>query len=259
MTYYDQHVHTYFSFDSTAEFEAYLAQTHQPFVTTEHLEMANPDDAGQDDAPDYAAYVAKLKALKAHYPNQLLRGVEVGYYAPRAAAIRAYVTGHDYDLTLLSFHHDGAHDYQDPVFLDRDPKTHVQAYYRTMLAGLQAVDYADVLAHFDYGLRVLDIGPDALIAWAGAQLDDILRLVIAKGMALEFNTKSAYHWGNAALYEVVFPRYVALGGTRVTLGSDAHTADKFQTEFDRAKRALRRAGVSHLTTYRAHQPHEEDF
>ncbi|WP_125705869.1 PHP domain-containing protein [Lacticaseibacillus daqingensis] len=252
MTYYDQHVHTYFSFDSQAQFEAYLAQTTHPFVTTEHLEMANPDDGGRDDAPDYAAYVAKLAALRQQVPNQLLRGIEVGYYAPKQAALSAYLAAGDYDLVLLSFHHDGQYDYQDKHFLTVPLRAHVEAYYDRMLAGLTAFDGADVLAHFDYGLRVLTVTPTQLIDWVGPTLKRILQTVIAKDMALEFNAKSAYQWDNLALYERVLPWYVQLGGTKVTLGSDAHTADKFETHFEDAKTILRAAGVTHLTTYRAH-------
>ncbi|WP_225048553.1 PHP domain-containing protein [Lacticaseibacillus kribbianus] len=254
MTYYDQHVHTYFSFDSTAQFEAYLAQTAGPLITTEHLEMANPDDGGRDDTPDFAAYSAKLRALSARYPNRLLRGIEAGYYQPKLAAIRAYLAAGDYDLTLLSFHHDGAHDYLDPYFQTVDPEKHAKAYYRSMLDGLRQADFGDVLAHFDYGLRTLDVTPAQFEAWVGPQVKEILKLVVARGMALEYNTKSTGRWGNQALYDLVFPWYLALGGTRITLGSDAHVPDKYRVDFTKAQAALAGYGVTSLVTYAKHRP-----
>lgn len=239
---YDQHVHTYFSFDSQAQFEDYLRKTSQPFITTEHLELSNPDDNGGDDAPDQAAYTAKLQELKRRYPNRLLRGIECGYFAPRQADLQRYLQAQDFDLVLLSFHHDGQYDYQDPHFKQVDLKRHVQTYYDRMLAGLKAAPFGDVLAHFDYGLRILDVTPAQLEAWAKPQLQAILALIVKRQLAFEVNTKSMYQWGNAELYELVLPWYREAGGALVTLGSDAHTADKFLTGFAEAKALFARLG-----------------
>ncbi|KRM71300.1 PHP domain-containing protein [Lacticaseibacillus brantae] len=259
MTYYDQHVHTYFSFDSSAEWAAYLAQTTLPVVTTEHLEFQNPDDGGHDDAPDYSAYVAEAKKLRTVFPNRILLGVEVGYRAPLADQIATYLAANDYDLTLLSFHQDGDYDYQNPYFRTVDQKAHVQAYYETMLAGVREVGYADVLAHFDYGLRVLDVTPEQLTAWAKPLLTEIFKTMIAKHIAFELNTKSMYRWENEALYATVIPWYQALGGTLFTLGSDAHTVDKYANGFDEAKHLLHQLGVHQLVTYQQHQPSPVTF
>lgn len=256
---YDQHVHTYFSFDSQAQFEDYLSQTDRPFITTEHLELSNPDDHGADDTPDQRAYTAKLQALKCRYPNRLLRGIECGYYAPRQADLQHYLQATPFDLVLLSFHHDGQYDYQDAHFKAVDAKHHVQAYYDRMLAGLQTVRFGDVLAHFDYGLRVLAVTPSQLEAWAKPQLQAILQLIVQRGMAFEVNTKSMNRWHDAALYELVLPWYRQAGGELITLGSDAHTADKFQTGFDEAKALLHRTGFTKVALYQDHRPQLTDF
>ncbi|MFD1486136.1 PHP domain-containing protein [Lacticaseibacillus baoqingensis] len=259
MLYYDQHVHTYFSFDSDAQFEDYLAQTQHPFVTTEHLEMANPDEHGHDNKPDYHDYVAKLEALHAKYPNQLLRGIEVGYYAPKLDDIYAYLDHNRYDLILLSFHHNGEYDFQDDHFKTVDKKTLVQNYYQTMLAGVRRFDGADVLAHFEYGLRVVSVTPTELAAWARPTIQAIFREVIAKHMALELNTKSMYLWHDAALYDLVIPWYQALGGRLFTLGSDAHVPEAFQMEFAQAKAFLHAHHITQLATYQDHQPTMVEF
>lgn len=259
MPYFDQHVHTHYSFDSQAQFADYLRQTANPFVTTEHLEMSNPDDGGLDDLPDYPAYVQEQHNLGHEFSNQLRRGIEVGYYEPRLASINAYLAAGDYDLILLSFHHDGEHDYQNPAFLQRDPETHVRAYYASMLAGLHNFTHADVLAHFDYGLRIMEVTPAQLTVWAKPVIQQILQLVIDRGMALEMNTKSMYRLGNLALYDVVLDWYLQLGGSRVTLGSDAHTSDKFESNFTDAKAFLRAHGVTQLVTYKHHVPTSVDL
>lgn len=110
MTIYDQHMHTLYSFDSEAQLRDYLAQTQAPVVTTEHLEFDNPDDGGRDDLPDYAGMKRTQAALASHYQNEMLLGIEAGYFAPAEERLRDYLANHDFDLTLLSFHHDGQHD-----------------------------------------------------------------------------------------------------------------------------------------------------
>jgi histidinol-phosphatase (PHP family) len=259
MSYFDQHVHTHYSFDSQAQMRDYLTQTCLPFVTTEHLEMSNPDDQQRDDAPDYAAYIAEQAALAQTCGNELLRGIEVGYYEPRLDAIRAYLAAGDYDITLLSFHHDGTYDYQNEYFRALDPQTQVVSYYERMLAGLQKFHDADVLAHFDYGLRVLDVTPAQLAAWAGPLLEQIFALAVQYQLAFELNTKSMYRWHNLALYEYALPLYRAAGGTLFTIGSDAHTGDAFRNHFNNAQALLKHNGVDKLAVYRQHNAQLVEF
>lgn len=254
MTYFDQHVHTHYSFDSDAQMRDYLQQTKLPFVTTEHLEMSNPDDDKRDDKPDYPAYVAEQKQLAQSCGNEFLRGIEVGYYEPRLDAIRDYLAAGDYDITLLSFHHDGSYDYQDTHFRDVEVQTQVVTYYERMLVGLEKFHDADVLAHFDYGLRVLDVTPAQLAAWAGPLLKQIFARAVEYDLAFELNTKSMYRWRNLALYEYAIPLYQAAGGTLFTIGSDAHTGDAFRNHFADAQELLRQNGVDKLAVYRKHTP-----
>lgn len=252
MPYFDQHVHTRYSFDSDAEMLDYLNQTKLPFVTTEHLEMSNPYDDKRDDKPDYQAYVAEQAQLAQTVGNELLRGIEVGYYEPRLDAIKAYLAAGDYDITLLSFHHDGSYDYQDTHFRDVDVRTQVVTYYERMLAGLQKFHDADVLAHFDYGLRVLDVTPAQLAAWAGPLLKQIFALAVQYQLAFELNTKSMYRWRNVALYEYALPLYLEAGGTLFTIGSDAHIGDAFRNHFADAQELLKQNGVDKLAVYHKH-------
>ncbi|KRO18908.1 PHP domain-containing protein [Lacticaseibacillus saniviri] len=254
MTYYDQHLHTNFSFDSDADLEQYLTQTTRPVVTTEHLEFHNPDAQFQDSQPDYAAYLAKMARMKQRYPNQLLRGIEVGFYQPALPQIKAYLAANQYDLTLLSFHHDGQHDYQHASFRTLDPKQHVQTYYQRMLDGLAQFHDADVLAHFDYGLRVLDVNPEQLTDWAKPQLMQLFAHMVEWQLAFELNTKSMYRWHNQALYATVIPWYLEAGGELFTIGSDAHEASKYAAHFDDAVAMLHELGVDHIVTYQNHRP-----
>lgn len=104
-------------------------------------------------------------------------------------------------MTLLSFHHDGQHDYLDAQLAGLPAKQQLEDYFTRMLAGLKQFHDADVLAHFDYGLRLFDITPEQLEAWGKPLLDQIFAIAVAHDLALELNTKSMYRWHNAPLYD----------------------------------------------------------
>ena len=63
LKYYDQHVHSHFSFDSEERLENYLNISNNFLVTTEHLDFKNPIIDFQTNYPDYPAYIAEIKLL----------------------------------------------------------------------------------------------------------------------------------------------------------------------------------------------------
>ena len=117
--YYDQHLHTHFSYDSQANFIDYLENSTGYVVTTEHFDVANPV-TGQTDAPDYGQYASEIAQLNRDYGNRVLKGIEIGYYQPKEAEIVSYLADKAYDLKLLSVHHNGEFDYLDDYVADMD-------------------------------------------------------------------------------------------------------------------------------------------
>ena len=81
-------------------------------------------------------------------PHQ--KGIEIGYYAPRKDDILAFLADKDYDLKLLSVHHNGSFDYLEEPVLQLDKMELIPSYLRELEEAIEAVP-ADVLAHFDYG------------------------------------------------------------------------------------------------------------
>lgn len=108
----DNHLHTHFSYDSDASFEDYLTHYDGEIITTEHYDLSN-SYTQQDDVPDYEAYSKEIVELNAKYGNRIKRGIEIGYYQPREADILSFLADKDYDLKLLSVHHNGVNDYLD--------------------------------------------------------------------------------------------------------------------------------------------------
>ena len=103
----------------------------------------------------------EIAKLNQKYGNRIKKGIEIGYYQPREADILAYLADKDYDLKLLSVHHNGTNDYLDDEVADMDKDTIIQEYLDKLEYAIGRVE-ADVLAHFDYGFRIFDLTVDDL-------------------------------------------------------------------------------------------------
>ncbi|MDN6639624.1 MAG: PHP domain-containing protein [Tetragenococcus sp.] len=249
MNYYDQHLHTFLSFDSQEIFENYLLNKPAYFVATDHLDLHNPGDDFHDDIPDYEKLTQKLAELAPNYPTTFLKGVEIGVVPGQEDQINDYLNQHPYDLKLLSIHQNGKFDYMDDVVLTKDKFDVAKKYFDQMSQVLDTFPDAQILTHFDYGLRRLDFTPQELEKHFEKELSLILKKVIKREMALEINAKSFGYYQNANLYRYVIPLYKSLGGKFFTLGSDAHQAEDYQALFPEMAGLLKEFGVNFLVTF----------
>ncbi|OTN89742.1 hypothetical protein A5819_002240 [Enterococcus sp. 7E2_DIV0204] len=250
MNYYDQHLHTHHSFDSNESFENYLDRFCPTiFVSTEHLDFKNPYVNGEDSIPEYSAYKKELNHLHSRYDTKLLRGIEVGYVDTHKEMIEHFLASNHYDIILLSIHQNGTIDYMDESVKDLDVADLIDDYYSRMLDAVQSVEFANVLTHFDYGVRLLQLSVDEFKKMAEPYLIDIFKIMIDKRIAFELNAKSFIKYENKALYEYAIPLYISLGGTLFTLGSDAHVAQDYELGFEEMKNLLRKNDVTLLALY----------
>lgn len=236
----DNHLHTHFSYDSDAAFQDYLESFDGEIVTTEHYEVSNPYSK-QDDVPDYEAYVAEIADLNATYGNRIKKGIEIGYYQPREADIIAYLADKDFDLKLLSVHHNGVNDYLDEEVADMDKHTIMQEYLDKLEYAIGRVE-ADVLAHFDYGFRLFDVSVEELKTYE-EQLRRIFKKMIDHGLAFELNSKSMYLYNHEHLYVYALDLVKELGCHKYSIGSDGHKLEHFRLQFDRIQKMLQEKGI----------------
>ena len=247
--YYDQHMHTHFSPDSADSFENYLEQTDGLLVTTEHLDFHDAYNGGVDTVLDYAAYSDKIDALNAIHDGRIRRGIEVGYTPESHARIMSYLEGKTFDVILLSVHQNGRYDYLQPIIDEMDPKAVMQEYFQLCTEAVRQVDGANIFAHFDYGIRRLPVTVEDLREFEPL-LKGLLNAIMAKKMALELNTRSMYEYNNADLYRYMIGLYLEMGGSSFSLGSDAHSIQKYRYHFDDAIALLHELGVTELTLFK---------
>ncbi|GEP18905.1 histidinol-phosphatase HisJ family protein [Pediococcus argentinicus] len=249
MEYYDQHMHTNFSFDSKEKMENYLSLVGNRMVTTEHLEFNNPEEKNQDSVPDYDAYVKEINRLKEKSGKRIYRGVEIGYSAGQEDKIRDYLAKHEFDVKILSFHQNGDLDFMNDKVRHMDPIDVATQYYKMMWKGINAFHDADILAHFDYGIRKLNLTSGMFQTTAGVLLTNIFKIAIRHDMAFELNTKSMYKYHNIGLYDYAIEIYKQLGGKRFTIGSDAHDAKNVYSHYDEALEMLKAHDIHHINIY----------
>ncbi|MHC5216392.1 PHP domain-containing protein [Enterococcus sp. LJL128] len=248
MNYYDQHLHTYFSFDSEEHFENYLTYQPEFFVSTDHFDLKNPCSQFKDDIPDYPAYTKKIAELSNQVETVFLKGIEIGVVPGQEETIKNYLNQHSHDLKLMSIHQNGQFDYMDDVVLTKDKFIVAEEYFTQMNQVLDRFHEGDILTHFEYGLRKFDFSVEELMQFE-TLLSEIFKKVIDLEMAVELNAKSFVKYYNAHLYEYAIPLYRSLGGELFTLGSDAHVAEDYRLGFDPMSALLKKHNVEQLVVF----------
>ncbi|MFL2132109.1 PHP domain-containing protein [Ruoffia sp. FAM 20858] len=259
MQYYDQHLHTYYSPDSKEEFENYLSQSELPVVTTEHIDFYSPNQSHDDVIPDYEGYSKKIEELNQEFNNRLLRGIEIGFTYADRDKIEQFLEGKDYDIKLLSIHHNGRHGFMTLNHDVKDLKTHLEEYFGLMLEAVRNAPYANVLAHFDFGLRGYDNVKVEDLHDSEDLLLQIFETMVSNGQALELNTRSMYRYDNDHLYDYAIDLYKSVGGDMFTVSSDAHVAGDYQLGFEEAFNKLRNHDVNQLVVFQKGVPHYVDI
>ncbi len=250
MKIYDQHLHTFLSSDAHESFESYLqlaeeqGMTH--FVSTEHLDLSCLS-LGMDDVYDMAAQEAILVQLQNKYSLKLLKGVELGYKFSRIKDIEHIVAQGNFDVVIMSVHESEESECTGPLFLqDRSANMVYEAYLDLYIDMLRNVDCYDIVGHIDYLLRYI---PRVDIAQHEEKLRYLLKLIIEKDKCLEYNTRFLYFLHDSTYLECIFTLYHELGGRKVSLGSDAHTKQRYCASFEEALEMLKRIGFTHITTF----------
>jgi histidinol-phosphatase (PHP family) len=117
-------------------------------------------------------------------------------------------------------------------------KTVFQAERRYLEATLESVklhDDFDVLAHLTYISKTKCHPAPRPVPYAEHRelIDEILKVLAAKGKGMELNTSGMDRCGGFLPTADIFRRFKELGGEIVTVGSDAHTTDRVgQYSFD---------------------------
>ncbi|WAW15732.1 PHP domain-containing protein [Peptostreptococcus equinus] len=226
----DTHCHTEFSPDSKEKVEEYLRLTDGYVVTTEHLDFY---DSKADDVLDYYTYTNKWDELNKLNDGRLLKGIEIGYTRQSLNQINKYLEDKKFDYKLLSVHQNGRYCFMNQSMKEKKPRDVVNEYMECLVDATEKFTNVDILAHIDYGFRVIEYDSFLLEEFKD-KFEKVLRNIIKSNIALELNTRSMFDYGNLDVYKFILPIYKELGGNLYTLGSDAHVKGHYRYKFDQA-------------------------
>ena len=248
---FDQHMHSNFSFDSNEDLENYINVSNKnDIVTTEHLDFANPIINYEDSSINYLKYIEEIDSLNKKYSNKFFSGIEIGYTPNSEKRIEDFLKNKNFNLKLLSIHQNGLYDYMCVNKKLISLEALIQEYFEQMIQALESSIEFNVLAHFEYGIRIVDISVTDFDSLASKFLNKIIELIVKKEIAFEVNTKSMYKYKKENLYSYMIEKYFKKGGKLFTLGSDAHNIKDYAYKFDDARKFLLARNVKEIILFK---------
>ena len=228
---FDYHMHSKVSFDSKAEpLDMALAAKRaglKEICFTDHLDY---EQGMEPDAMAFDTAVYNDAYDHLEVPGLIIRrGMEFGLKPYNVQLLKADLQRRHFDFVLGSVHHvDELDIYFEPYWRGKTVEQAVQRYLQETLACVKAHDDYDVLGHLTYISKV-SAHPDPKPVYYEQfpeLFDEILTTLAQKGKGMEINSSGVDRCGDFLPYAPYFHRFKELGGEIVTIGSDAHTANR---------------------------------
>ena len=254
MILHDQHVHSYYSFDSDQKIEEYLVEAKRLglsyFVLTDHCDLNYLDKRNDLFFPIEKQNEELNKFQKDFKEIKLLRGIEIGYKPNQIERIKKILETHTFDLVNFSLHEaDGIDYYYPEEFKKRGIEKTLKHYFNKLLEAVESFNDYDVLCHFDYGFKTAYLSDNTFNI--GDYKDDItkiMKVVIQNNKALEINIK-VHSFLPLEHTKYILNLYRSLGGKYLTLSSDAHKLCNFRHNFEKYIKLIKECGFDSLTYF----------
>lgn len=228
---YDFHMHSQVSFDGrdTAVNMANTAAAMglKEICFTDHMDY-DPLHPELTLTFDVDAYSKEYKDL--YIPGLSIRyGFEFGMLPDNQEQFDKDVAHREWDFVLGSAHFAGGQDvYLAPYWTDKTPYLGVLKSLEETLTCVKNHDAFDVLAHLTFVSKAAGnpYKQPAFYKDYREVVDEILKVLICKGKGLEINTSGMDACGDYLPGIEYLRRFKELGGEIVTVGSDAHHANR---------------------------------
>lgn len=227
-------------------------------VVTEHYEMDYPHKLEMPLLFDVDSFFKSFAEWGTGVKNglQIYSGIELGYQTHLIDFYDNLVSSYPFDSVIMSNH---LFKGQDPYFFPecyKNPKSEVFGGYIDELTQMVLTcDAFDIVGHFDYIMRYATYDDPAIrYSDAPGSFDRFLESLIHKKKSLEVNTCSINKLISKKISNIwpdreILERYIALGGDRITLGSDSHDPSTLGFHFKETAAYLKSCGFKELTTY----------
>ncbi len=275
---FDTHMHSDFSSDCYVKMEdqaeAAVKKGLKGICFTDHMDLEYPQMGEEpltflfDIDEDYN----HIDEIRDRYDLRISKGIEIGIRNEQGiselvtAGYKEMLKRTDIDFVIGSTH---CLEETDPYWPDywqgKTVKQALRIYFEAILENIRNNDYVDTLAHLDYIVRYARLpggdptkyeGRDLYIDGEnGDIIDEILKFIIKKDIALEVNTSGLkYGLGYAHPKDWILKRYRQLGGDFITIGSDAHKPEFVAYAFGEIRELLLGLGFSRYAVFEKRAP-----
>ena len=261
---YDTHVHTNFSHDSSQDPEgnciAAIQKGLSGIAITDHADMWYYNKRKTLD--HIVASTDKAGELREKYSGKLkvFRGIEVGDAYFDRSITAALIDRINPDIVIGSIHclsYAGLSDAYSQMDLSekamsREHLVGLMNRYLDLVTDIAENHDLDVLAHLTCPFRYANVkyGRGLTAEEFAPPIKTILDAVIRRKIALEVNTSGLVNGkGETLPSETVIGWYKSMGGKLITLGSDAHSADRLANGFAETRETLLRNGFTECAYY----------
>ncbi len=258
----DMHTHSEHSHDSACAISDMAAMQKKRgtavFAVTDHcdieyFEAQNLEKLIGDSVKD------SEQTAKGTSDIEILRGVEIGEGIWNEEVTKKIISLTSYDVVIGSVHAVRYEGYTVPYSkIDfkqmgkEKAQDYFDKYFDDVLEMIEKTDF-DILAHLTCPLRYINgnFGFGISLSSYKEKIIKILNEIIKKNIALEVNTSCIGSGYNEFMPEEwIIAAYRDMGGTLITLGSDAHTAEYASFGFEKAVAMLKRNGFNTLCYFK---------
>jgi len=262
----DYHVHTSFSGDCSESpdsmFESAVDMGIREIAVTDHLDIDLPSGKPGFDI-DVQAYKRAIEEYRAAWDGRLriVTGLEIGLQPHLGDRLQRIISDPGLDFVIGSVHSADGRELADESFFQGKSRDEAhRRYFLDLYENLRRYDGISVIGHMDYVNRYGKRTYGRLYEELNYSLhidiiEEILRLAVKKDIGLEINTSGwRYGLGHANPHNMILSRYRELGGTIITLGSDAHRPEDVGQYLDKAKDTLENLGFTYICGFRKGEP-----
>lgn len=261
------HTHSRFSFDGQDDLEKMLATAYSKGVAfygvSEHLDL-DLIERGMYEMPNADEYFHKARHLQEDYEGAMnvAVGMEFGFCKAEKylESYQAFYEKYRPDYVINSVHALNGEDYYEKKpYYEKDggggeksslksKKTAYREYFSSVLESLNTSYPYDIVGHIGYCTRYAPYAErSATLADFQEEIDKILLRIIELDKILEVNSSNKGGVSPFLPSREILERYFALGGRKVSFGSDAHGAGRICEQFLEISQILKEIGFTHFT------------
>lgn len=276
MIYSDNHVHTRFSTDSDTPMRSMIEKGISLGLSsicfTDHIDYGFPKEKyHMDFLFSMEEYFHTLEKLSLDFPNFSIRkGVELGLKKDVFSQALSLTQKYPFDFVIGSTHLVDDIDPYYPEYWDAyGEEEGIRHYYDTTYENITMGFDFDVYGHIDYVIRYCPTMKKARETGSINEsfyghvmnqnkecIDEILLALIDGQKGIELNTGGLkYGLGHPNPHESILRRYRTLGGTILTIGSDAHEEKHLAYDFHKVPAILKDCGFDHYTCFQKRKPY----